>query len=31
MELLGHRDVKDYHGSWTEWGGLVGVPIAIFR
>jgi thiosulfate/3-mercaptopyruvate sulfurtransferase len=26
-ELLGERDVKNYDGSWTEWGNLVGVPI----
>jgi thiosulfate/3-mercaptopyruvate sulfurtransferase len=26
-ELLGMRDVKNYDGSWTEWGSLVGVPI----
>jgi thiosulfate/3-mercaptopyruvate sulfurtransferase len=26
-ELLGERDVKNYDGSWTEWGSLVGVPI----
>jgi thiosulfate/3-mercaptopyruvate sulfurtransferase len=26
-ELLGHRDVKNYDGSWTEYGSLVGVPI----
>jgi thiosulfate/3-mercaptopyruvate sulfurtransferase len=26
-ELLGHEDVKNYDGSWTEWGSLVGVPI----
>jgi len=26
-ELLGHDDVKNYDGSWTEWGNLVGVPI----
>ena len=26
-ELLGHEDVKNYDGSWTEWGNLVGVPI----
>ena len=26
-ELLGHHDVKNYDGSWTEWGNLVGVPI----
>ena len=27
-ELLGEGDVKNYDGSWTEWGSLVGVPIA---
>jgi thiosulfate/3-mercaptopyruvate sulfurtransferase len=26
-ELLGEDDVKNYDGSWTEWGSLVGVPI----
>jgi thiosulfate/3-mercaptopyruvate sulfurtransferase len=26
-ELLGHGDVKNYDGSWTEWGNLVAVPI----
>ena len=25
--LLGFKDVKNYDGSWTEWGNLVGVPI----
>ncbi len=25
--LLGYTDVKNYDGSWTEWGNLVGVPI----
>ncbi len=25
--LLGYKDVKNYDGSWTEWGNLVGVPI----
>jgi thiosulfate/3-mercaptopyruvate sulfurtransferase len=28
-ELLGQPNVKNYDGSWTEWGSLVGVPIAI--
>jgi thiosulfate/3-mercaptopyruvate sulfurtransferase len=26
-ELLGNDDVKNYDGSWTEWGNMVGVPI----
>jgi thiosulfate/3-mercaptopyruvate sulfurtransferase len=26
-ELLGFGDVKNYDGSWTEYGSLVGVPI----
>jgi thiosulfate/3-mercaptopyruvate sulfurtransferase len=26
-ELLGCDDVKNYDGSWTEWGNLVGMPI----
>jgi thiosulfate/3-mercaptopyruvate sulfurtransferase len=26
-ELLGRDDVKNYDGSWTEWGSLVNVPI----
>jgi thiosulfate/3-mercaptopyruvate sulfurtransferase len=25
--LLGATDVKNYDGSWTEWGNLVGAPI----
>lgn len=25
--LLGHAKVRNYDGSWTEWGSLVGVPI----
>ncbi|MGH3620497.1 MAG: sulfurtransferase, partial [Sciscionella sp.] len=27
QELLGLSDVKNYDGSWTEYGSLVGVPI----
>jgi len=26
-ELLGHDRVKNYDGSWTEWGNLVDVPV----
>jgi len=26
-ELLGEDDVKNYDGSWTEWGNMVGLPI----
>lgn len=25
--LLGYNQVRNYDGSWTEWGNLVGVPI----
>ncbi|CAI9084935.1 sulfurtransferase [Candidatus Methylacidiphilum fumarolicum] len=25
--LLGHKNVKNYDGSWTEWGNKVGAPI----
>jgi thiosulfate/3-mercaptopyruvate sulfurtransferase len=28
-ELLGFEDVRNYDGSWTEWGNLVGVPIEL--
>jgi thiosulfate/3-mercaptopyruvate sulfurtransferase len=28
-ELLGRERVKNYDGSWTEWGNLVGVPVAV--
>ena len=28
-ELLGIQNVKNYDGSWTEYGSLVGVPIAV--
>ncbi|MBU6289496.1 MAG: sulfurtransferase, partial [Chloroflexi bacterium] len=27
-ELLGYRNVRNYDGSWTEWGNLIGAPIA---
>jgi thiosulfate/3-mercaptopyruvate sulfurtransferase len=27
QELLGKKNVKNYDGSWTEYGSLVGVPI----
>jgi len=26
-QLLGYQNVRNYDGSWTEWGSLVGVPI----
>lgn len=26
-ELLGYPKVRNYDGSWTEWGSLVGSPI----
>src|SRR5690606_3704593 len=26
-ELLGYPKVRNYDGSWTEWGNVVGVPI----
>ncbi|MBQ1024296.1 sulfurtransferase [Micromonospora sp. C95] len=29
QELLGHDNVKNYDGSWTEYGSLVGVPVAL--
>ncbi len=28
-ELLGQSNVKNYDGSWTEYGSLVGVPIEL--
>src|SRR5437762_5024877 len=27
QELLGYQNVKNYDGSWTEYGSLVGVPV----
>jgi thiosulfate/3-mercaptopyruvate sulfurtransferase len=29
QELLGKQNVKNYDGSWTEYGSLVGVPVAL--
>jgi thiosulfate/3-mercaptopyruvate sulfurtransferase len=26
--LVGVKDVRNYDGSWTEWGNLVAAPIA---
>ena len=28
-ELLGQENVKNYDGSWTEYGSLIGVPITL--
>jgi thiosulfate/3-mercaptopyruvate sulfurtransferase len=28
-EILGQQNVKNYDGSWTEYGSLVGVPVAV--
>lgn len=28
-ELLGHQNVKNYDGSWTEYGSLIGVPVEL--
>jgi thiosulfate/3-mercaptopyruvate sulfurtransferase len=28
-ELLGYPDVRNYDGSWTEWGSLIGAPIEV--
>ena len=28
-ELLDQPNVKNYDGSWTEYGSLVGVPVAV--
>ena len=29
QELLGFPAVKNYDGSWTEYGSLVGVPVEL--
>ncbi|MGH2616640.1 MAG: sulfurtransferase [Thermomicrobiales bacterium] len=26
-ELLGYPDIRNYDGSWTEWGSMIGSPI----
>jgi thiosulfate/3-mercaptopyruvate sulfurtransferase len=26
-ELMGYPKVRNYDGSWTEWGNVVGLPI----
>jgi len=26
---LGYESVRNYDGSWTEWGNSVGVPIVV--
>ena len=26
-ELLGYPEVRNYDGSWTEYGSMVGVPV----
>jgi thiosulfate/3-mercaptopyruvate sulfurtransferase len=26
-ELLGYPNVRNYDGSWTEWGNVIGVPV----
>ncbi len=29
QELLGYQNVKNYDGSWTEYGSLVGAPVEL--
>ena len=28
-ELLGHASVRNYDGSWAEWGSMIGMPVAL--
>ncbi len=28
-DLLGHPDVRNYDGSWMEWGSSIGYPVAL--